>query len=195
MSYPQPWQPWQGQNGGGGAPQPWQGQHHPQQSNASMLASTADRERAVDVLRAGFGEGRLQEDELDRRVARAYEARTLGELSLLVADLPQGPVPMTATAQQQQPPVPRTFLAAPPPPNNAKAVGAVVCGALVPFTAGLTGIPAVILGHQARAEIRRTGESGDGFATAGLVLGWLAVAGWALLLLLVMVAAVATSHG
>jgi len=34
-----------------------------------MLAATADRERAVDVLRAGFAEGRLQEDELEKRVA------------------------------------------------------------------------------------------------------------------------------
>jgi hypothetical protein len=55
-----------------------------------MLASHADRERAVDVLRAGFSEGRLQQPEFEKRVARAYEARTVGELSLLVADLPQG---------------------------------------------------------------------------------------------------------
>jgi uncharacterized membrane protein len=36
-----------------------------------MLASHADRERTVDVLRAGFAEGRLQQAEFDRRVARA----------------------------------------------------------------------------------------------------------------------------
>ncbi|HZR50374.1 MAG TPA: DUF1707 domain-containing protein [Streptosporangiaceae bacterium] len=54
------------------------------------LASSADRERAVDVLRAGFAEGRLTQDEFDERVARAYASRTYGELGILVADLPAG---------------------------------------------------------------------------------------------------------
>lgn len=56
------------------------------------LASTADRERAVDVLRAGFTEGRLTQAELDERVARAYASRTYGELGELTADLPVGPL-------------------------------------------------------------------------------------------------------
>jgi hypothetical protein len=158
-----------------------------------MLASHADRERAVDVLRAGFSEGRLQQPEFDRRVARAYEARTVGELSLLVADLPQGPLGMQPSAQPMPtfgPAVPRTFLPAPPPPTNGKAVGAMVCGVLTTMTMGLTGIPAVILGHSARAEIRRTGEGGDGFAMAGLVLGWLSVAGWAVMIALLTLASI-----
>ncbi|GAA4955127.1 hypothetical protein GCM10023238_22210 [Streptomyces heliomycini] len=45
--------------------QPWGGQAAP-----SMRASHADRERAVDVLRAGYGEGRLEKPEFDQRVAR-----------------------------------------------------------------------------------------------------------------------------
>ena len=57
------------------------------------LASSADRERAVGVLRAGFTEGRLTQDELDDRVARAYAARTYGDLWALTADLPAGPLP------------------------------------------------------------------------------------------------------
>ncbi|MGI5197466.1 DUF1707 and DUF4190 domain-containing protein [Streptomyces sp. CA-288835] len=150
-----------------------------------MLASHADRERAVDVLRAGFGEGRLQQDELEKRIARAYQARTVGELALLVADLPQGPMPVPLAAA---PPVPRTFLPAQPPPTNGKAVGSMVCGVLTTMTLGITGLPAVILGHSARAEIRRTGENGDGFAIAGLILGWLSVAGWSLFLMLMIVA-------
>jgi uncharacterized membrane protein len=176
VSYPSPWQPWQAQSG------------------SSMLASHADRERAVDVLRAGFAEGRLQQAEFDRRVARAYEARTVGELSLLVADLPQGPLAVQpsvpAVQGYAQPPVPRTFLPAPPPPTNGKAVGSMVCGVLTTMTMGLTGIPAVILGHSARAEIRRTGQGGDGFAMAGLILGWLSVAGWAVILAVLFLAAV-----
>jgi hypothetical protein len=60
---------------------------------------------------------------------------------------------------------------------------------------GLTGIPAVILGHTARAEIKRTGEGGEGFALAGVILGWLSVAGWAFFLLLFMIAGVSSSSG
>ncbi|MFH9981180.1 DUF1707 and DUF4190 domain-containing protein [Streptomyces sp. NPDC017179] len=177
----QPTQPWQR---GQGVPQPWQGPGSP-----SMLASHADRERAVDVLRAGFGEGRLDERELDQRIARAYQARTVGELALLVADLPQGPVPLTSAVA---PIAPSTFLPV-PPPTNGKAVGSLVCGVLTLMTAGVTGLPAVVLGHAARAEMRRTGEGGDGLALAGLVLGWLSVAGWAVVLTLLVIAGIAGS--
>lgn len=61
--------------------------------NASLLAANADRERAVDVLRAGFVEGRLTQEEFNERVARAYASRTYGQLGELTADLPAGPVP------------------------------------------------------------------------------------------------------
>ncbi|MFD7692254.1 DUF1707 and DUF4190 domain-containing protein [Streptomyces sp. NPDC059805] len=181
-----PWKPWQGpgpqpwQKGAGGAPQPWA-----QVAAPAMLASHADRERAVDVLRAGFGEGRLEKPEFEQRVARAYAARTVGELALLVADLPQGPMPLPAPVT----PVPRTFLPYDRPRTNGKAVGSAVCGVLCLMSFGLAGIPAVVLGHSARAEIRRTGESGDGLALTGLVLGWLSNAAWVALLTLMIVAA------
>jgi len=58
--------------------------------NPAWLAGSADRERTVGVLRAAFTEGRLSRDELDDRVARAYSARTYGDLWALVADLPTG---------------------------------------------------------------------------------------------------------
>jgi hypothetical protein len=61
--------------------------------NPAWLASSADRERAVGVLRAGFTEGRLTQDELDDRIARAYTARTYGDLWALTADLPTGALP------------------------------------------------------------------------------------------------------
>ena len=61
--------------------------------NPAWLAASADRERAVGVLRAGFAEGRLSQDELDDRVARAYAARTYGQLWALTQDLPAGPLP------------------------------------------------------------------------------------------------------
>jgi len=48
---------------------------------------------------------------------------------------------------------------------------------LLPF---LGSIGAIITGHMARAEIRREPQrlDGDGFAVAGLILGWLSVAVW-----------------
>jgi hypothetical protein len=75
--------------------------------NLAWLAASADRERAVGVLRAGFTEGRLSQDELDDRVARAYAARTYGQLWALTADLPAGPLPhpqfLPALPHQQGP--------------------------------------------------------------------------------------------
>ncbi|MGW7203963.1 DUF1707 and DUF4190 domain-containing protein [Streptomyces sp. NPDC054837] len=173
MSNPS-WQP-----GQGGVPQPWQ----PYSVPSPMLASHADRERAVDVLRAGYGEGRLEKAEFDKRVARAYAARTVGELALLVGDLPQGPMthPMA---------VPRTFVALPRPRTNGKAVGAAVCGVLCLPTFGFTGVPAVVLGQAARSEIQRTGEGGDGLALIGLVLGWMSVAAWTVILTLMLAVAI-----
>lgn len=160
-------------------PTPWQGNPLQGPGAPSMLASHADRERAVDVLRAGYGEGRLEHPEFEKRVARAYAARTVAELSLLVADLPQGPVPQPVAAAG---PVPGTFLPGLQPRTNGKAVASMVCGILCVVTGGLTGLPAVILGHMAQSEMRRTGEGGDGFAVTGLVLGWLSIAGWAVFL-------------
>ena len=112
---------------------------------------------------------------------------------MLVADLPQGPVPQ---AQFQPRPLPATFMPMPmqmpmPVHTNSSATGALVCGIMAPVTWGLTSIPAVILGHKARAEIRRTGERGDGQAIAGLVLGWLGIGAWALFFLVfILLAAV-----
>jgi hypothetical protein len=53
-----------------------------------MRASDQEREAAVGVLRAAAHEGRLDTDELEERVARAYAAKTRGELTALVDDLP-----------------------------------------------------------------------------------------------------------
>jgi hypothetical protein len=70
--------------------------------NPSWLAATADRERTVGVIRAGFAEGRLSQDELDERVAQAYAARTYGELWALTSDLPAGPLPVAAFSPYPQ---------------------------------------------------------------------------------------------
>jgi hypothetical protein len=55
---------------------------------STHLASDADREAAADRLRRAAGEGRLQPDELEQRVAAVYRARTVGDLAALTGDLP-----------------------------------------------------------------------------------------------------------
>jgi hypothetical protein len=52
-----------------------------------IRATDADRERTANVLRTSGANGQLTVEELDERVAAAYEARTRGELEQLVQDL------------------------------------------------------------------------------------------------------------
>lgn len=55
-----------------------------------LRASDAEREAAVRALRTAAEEGRLDTDELEERVAAAYAAKTRGELTALMQDLPSG---------------------------------------------------------------------------------------------------------
>lgn len=52
-------------------------------------ASDVDRDLVAEDLRDAFGEGRLDNDEYERRLQAVWEARTYGELDRLTADLPQ----------------------------------------------------------------------------------------------------------
>ncbi|MEU7258918.1 DUF1707 domain-containing protein [Streptomyces rimosus] len=54
-----------------------------------LRASDADRERVAEILREALAEGRLEMAEFDERLTAAYQARTVGALKPLVADLPQ----------------------------------------------------------------------------------------------------------
>ncbi len=101
-----------------GAAVPWM--------NPAWLAASADRERAVGVLRAGFAEGRLSQDELHDRVERAYAARTYGELWALTADLPAGPFPAAGPVA-----VPAANL---PQASSWRPAAALIITALIIFT-------------------------------------------------------------
>jgi len=84
------------------------------------------------VLRAAFTEGRLTQDELDDRVARAFAARTYGDPWALIADLPAGPLPSPAGLLYQQ-----ATPAVPPgaePDTSWHSAAALVITALVIFT-------------------------------------------------------------
>ena len=55
-----------------------------------LRASDEDRERVVEILRVAAGDGRLSAAELDERLETALTARTVGELTTVTADLPEG---------------------------------------------------------------------------------------------------------
>ena len=104
--------------------------------NPSWLAGSADRERTVGVLRAGFTEGRLSQDELDDRVAQAYAARTYGDLWALTADLPAGPLPYPPGLAYPQGPYQQSpaALYESESPSHWHSAAALVITALVIFT-------------------------------------------------------------
>jgi hypothetical protein len=53
-----------------------------------VRASDAEREKVATALRDHAGDGRLDPEELDKRLDLAYAARTRGDLVPLLADLP-----------------------------------------------------------------------------------------------------------
>jgi hypothetical protein len=155
---------------------------HPGYFQPTMRAAAADRERTIDVLKAAYGEGRLTKEEFDARSARVMAALTYGELAAIVADLPAGPVGPPALYQ------PSGYYPAPQQPTNGLAGGSLACsiiGLLMPLLL----IPGVIMGHIAREQIRAKSQRGDGMAVAGLVIGYLGAAFWALIIV------IAATHG
>ena len=97
-----------------------------------LRASQADRERAIDVLKAAFAEGRLDQEEYTDRVGQAHAARTYADLGALTYDLPVGPfgtLPPAPAPAATQPPAPAPLEppdepppVAPPEPASPPAV-------------------------------------------------------------------------
>jgi len=131
----------------------------PSGGRGMLRAADADRDRVVEFLQRAYSEGRLSKDEYDVRMGGALAARTYADLDQLVADLPAARPPMAT-------PVART---------NGFAIASLACGVGQFMFGPLATIPAIVFGHMARSQIRRTGEQGAGLALAGLILGWAAV--------------------
>jgi Domain of unknown function (DUF1707) len=55
-----------------------------------LRASHADREQAIDALKAAFVQGRLTRDELDARVGQTLASHTFAELATVTVDIPAG---------------------------------------------------------------------------------------------------------
>jgi hypothetical protein len=134
-------------------------------NNVRILASTADRDRAIGVLKSSFVEGRLTKDELELRVGQVLTARLFPDIMALTHDLPVGPFGR----------LPAHPVTPAPPRISRLAVAAMVCAAAAPCTIGVSAVPAIVLGHMARRRVRRTGERGAAEATRALVVGWLAL--------------------
>jgi hypothetical protein len=61
------------------------------------------------------------------------------------------------------------------PGTNKKAIWSLVTGILGLLCCGLLGIASIILGQGAKREIETSGQGGRGMATAGVVLGVIAL--------------------
>jgi len=130
----------------------------------------------VEFLTMAYSEGRLSKDEYDGRLENALSARTYADLDQIVADLPAA----------------RAAAVTPVAGTNGLAIASLACG-LAQFVFGpLATIPAIVFGHMARHQIKRTGEQGAGLALAGLILGWATVI---LAVVLIVVVGLAMSIG
>lgn len=172
----------------------------------SMRATDADRENVRQVLQDAHAQGRLSWDEFDSRTTALLNAQTYDQLTELTSDLPyrtpgtpQGYQPQQLGAQQfgAQPYGGQPFGAQPfvaQGQTNGLAIAALVCGVCQVFLWFLAAIPAVVLGHMARKQIRQTGEQGDGMALAGMILGYIGLALTVLFVILIVIIGVAASH-
>jgi len=151
-----------------------------------MRVSDRDRDTANGLLQTAYAEGRLTKDEYDDRSGRVLMSQTQAQLQALTADLPGAAFGVQPQYQVQY---------AMPRRTNGLAVASLACGIGQIFFWFLAAIPAVVLGHMARRQIRQTGEDGAGMALAGLVLGWIGIVATVLLVVgAVALVATATSH-
>ena len=155
-----------------------------------LRASDADRDRVLELLNVAYSEGRLSKEEYDGRLENTFSARTYADLDQIVIDLPVAWATVVApVARRPVGPVVPGAPGVPGAPVNGLAIASLACG-VAQFAFGpLATIPAIVLGHMARHEIKRSGEQGAGLALAGLILGWAAL----ILGILILVAGVAMS--
>jgi hypothetical protein len=166
--------------------------------HGQLRTSQADRERAADVLKAAFAEGRLDQDEYTDRVGLVHASRTYAELAELTADLPVGPLgtmfPGSPFPGSQLPAVPGAIPGPPAVPSDpatasdgGKPVSQLAIASLFFGLATflfpvlpLTLFPAIILGVAALGRIGSAGQRGAGMAVAGISLALLGTLGPAL---------------
>jgi len=100
-------------------------------------------------------------------------------------DQQQPPYPPVAPYQQYPP-------YAPARATNGFAIASMVLGILWLYWVG--SILALVFGYVAKRQIRERGESGDGFATAGIVLGWIGVGILSAIVMVFVLASIGSSR-
>jgi hypothetical protein len=153
----------------------------------SIRATDADRETVRSILEDAHAEGRLSWDEFDTRSTALVSAKTYDQLATLTADLlnriPAVPPQVYGPGMPYQ-----------EAPLNSLAIASFSLGLSQIFFWFFTGIPAIITGHIARQQIKRTGEQGSGFALAGLVLGYAGLGLAVIVGLIITLIVVAATH-
>jgi|SRR5215469_2222068 len=79
-------------------------------SGAEIRIGDAERHEVADRLARHFSDGRLDEAEFGERLDRAMRAKTMTDLSILLADLPREPTPPQPGGGRDQRKVARTQL-------------------------------------------------------------------------------------
>ena len=121
---------------------------------SAIRASDADREFVAERLRDAAAEGRLEAHELEYRLETALSARTYGELSGVLSDLPRDP--RTGRAPRRVPlrvrPIPVVALLLALPIAVMIAVAAIIAAAALLAAWAITVfLLALFLGPRARA--------------------------------------------
>ena len=127
-----------------------------------MRASDADRDAAVELLRAAALDGRLDADELEERLGAAYAARHTAELAALTEDVTPEPEPLVFVRPGGR--------------VNVLAIVSLVSSLL--WMGWLGSIAAIVTGHVALHQISRSAgtESGRTAALIGLLFGYFGLA-------------------
>jgi len=106
---------------------------------------------------------------------------------------PYGQQPYGQPGPYGQPPVyGYGYPAAPKPQTNAILALVLSCVGLA--TCGVTAIAGVIFGHIAMGRIKRGEEDGRGMALAGVIIGYVVIAGWLLYLAIIIIAIIAAAN-
>jgi hypothetical protein len=142
----------------------------------SLRVGDTERNSAVESLNNAWVDGRLDADELEHRRDQAMRALTYGELNRLTVDIPGASVVPLGRAGS---------LVAKP---SGRAVACVTLG-----FAGWLGpnffawIPAVVLGHRARRDLRQSGSAaGYELTTIGLAVAYAGLAFEAIAVIVVL---------
>ncbi len=94
-------------------PPRWGDPAHRAAPSATMRVSDAERNEITNALCRHFGDGRLDEEELNERLAKATAAKTQADLAPLLEDLPplESMMPTPDTRPRPRPPHPPRILA------------------------------------------------------------------------------------